>query len=110
MDQDLRRSEAWLGNHQCLVGVIRAVVAGPPPQAHRCGRGWEEHLARPGRGAGGRVVHQPPQGVDESCTYWGGGSASVESSVLWMWGGGGFVASCVVREVHTIVPYLRVEK
>ncbi len=40
-DQYLRLSEAWLGNRRCFVGVIRAVVAGPPPQAHRCswGRG-----------------------------------------------------------------------
>ncbi len=52
-DQDLSKSEAWLGNHQCLAGMIRAVVAGPPPQAHRCGRGGGEHLARPQRGAGG---------------------------------------------------------
>jgi hypothetical protein len=35
----VRRSEAWLGNRQRLAGVIRAVVAGPPPQAHRRGRG-----------------------------------------------------------------------
>ncbi len=55
-DQDLRRSEAWLGKHRCLAGVIRAVVAGPPPKAHRCGRGRREHLARPWRGAGGCVV------------------------------------------------------
>jgi hypothetical protein len=68
-DQDLRRLEAWLGNHRRLAGVIRAVIAGPPPQAHCHGRGWGEHLARPRRGAMGRVVHQPPQGVNESCTY-----------------------------------------
>jgi hypothetical protein len=54
-DQDLRRLEAWLGNHRRLAGVIRAVVAGPPPQAHRRGRGRGEYLARPWRGAGGRV-------------------------------------------------------
>ena len=51
-DQDLRRSEAWLGKRRCLAGVIRAVVAGPPPQAYRRGRGCGEHLARPRRGAG----------------------------------------------------------
>jgi hypothetical protein len=33
-DQDLHRSEASLGKHRCLADVIRAVVAGPPPQAH----------------------------------------------------------------------------
>jgi hypothetical protein len=67
-DQDLRRSEEWLGNHRCLTGVIRAVVASPLPQAHHCGRGWGEHLARPWRGAGGRVLCRPPRGVDESHT------------------------------------------
>jgi hypothetical protein len=36
--------------------VIRAVFADPPPQAHRHGHGWGEHLARPRHGAGGRVV------------------------------------------------------
>jgi hypothetical protein len=56
MDQDLHRSEAWLDKRRCLMGVIRAVVAGPPPQAYRRGRGQGEHLARPLRGAGGRVV------------------------------------------------------
>ncbi len=45
-DQDLRRSEAWLGKRRRLAGVIRAVVAGPPPKAHRRGRGRGEHLAR----------------------------------------------------------------
>ncbi len=55
-DQDLRRSEAWLGNCRRLAGMIRAVVAGPLPKAHRRGHGWREHLARPWRGAGGRVV------------------------------------------------------
>jgi hypothetical protein len=55
-DQDVRRSEAWLGKRRRLAGVIRAVVAGPPPKAHRRGRGRGEHLARPWRGAGGRVV------------------------------------------------------
>jgi hypothetical protein len=40
MDQDLRRSEAWLGNRWHLAGMIRAVVAGPLPQAHCCGCGW----------------------------------------------------------------------
>ncbi len=39
MDQDLRRSEAWLGNRRRLTGAIRAVVAGLLPQAHRRGRG-----------------------------------------------------------------------
>ncbi len=40
-DQDLRQSEAWLDKRQHLAGVIKAVVAGPPPQAHcqGCGRG-----------------------------------------------------------------------
>ncbi len=38
-DQDLRRSEAWLGKRRRLAGVIRAVVPSPPPQAHRRGRG-----------------------------------------------------------------------
>jgi hypothetical protein len=38
MDQDLRRSEAWLGNRRRLAGVIRAVVAGLPPQAQCRGR------------------------------------------------------------------------
>jgi hypothetical protein len=56
MEQDLRWSEAWLGKCQHLSGVIRAVVAGQPPQAHCRGRGWGEHLAKPQRGAGRRVV------------------------------------------------------
>ncbi len=55
-DQDLRRSEAWLGKRRRPAGVIRAVVAGPLPKAHRRDRGRREHLARPWRGAGGRVV------------------------------------------------------
>jgi hypothetical protein len=55
MDQDLRWSEAWLGKCQRLASVIR-VVAGLPPQAHRCSRGWGGHLARPWHGAGGGVV------------------------------------------------------
>ncbi len=55
-DQDLPQSEAWLGKHQHLAGVIRAVVAGPLRQAHCCSRGRGEHLARPWRGAGGHVV------------------------------------------------------
>ncbi len=38
-DQDLHRSEVWLSNHRRLAGMIRAVVAGPPPQAHRRGSG-----------------------------------------------------------------------
>ncbi len=54
-DQHLRRSEAWLGKRRRLAGVIRAVVAGPPPKTHRRGRGRREHLARPWRGAGGRI-------------------------------------------------------
>jgi hypothetical protein len=54
-DQDLLRSEAWLGKRQRLVGVIRAVVTSPPPQAHCCSCGRGEHLPRPPRGAGGRV-------------------------------------------------------
>ncbi len=57
-DQHLCWSEAWLSNCRRLVGVIRAVIAGLPPQAHCCGCGWGEHLARPPRGAGGRVVRQ----------------------------------------------------
>jgi hypothetical protein len=55
-DQDLRRSEAWLSKRWRLAGVIRAVVAVPLPKAHCCGRGQGEHLARPWRGAGGRMV------------------------------------------------------
>ncbi len=55
-DQDLRQSEAWLGECRRLAGVIRAVIAGLPPKAHRRGRGRGEHLSRPWRGAGGRVV------------------------------------------------------
>jgi hypothetical protein len=55
-DQDLRRSEAWLGKHRHLAGMIRAVVAGLPPKDHRHSRGRGEHLSRPWRGAGGRVV------------------------------------------------------
>jgi hypothetical protein len=46
-DQDLRRSETWLGKRRQLAGMIRAVVAGPLPKAHHCGRGWGEHVARP---------------------------------------------------------------
>jgi hypothetical protein len=56
MDQDLRRSEAWLGKRRRLAGMIRAVVAGPPAKAHLHGRGRGEHLTRPWRGAGGHVV------------------------------------------------------
>ncbi len=52
-DQDLRRSETWLVKRRRLAGVIRAVIVGPPPKAHRRGRGRGEHLARPWRGAGG---------------------------------------------------------
>ena len=66
-DQDLRRSEAWLGKRRRLAGVIRVVVAGLLPKAHRCGRGWGEHLARPWREAGGRMVGwmmgTPPPGA-----------------------------------------------
>ncbi len=40
MDQDLRRSEVWLSNRRRLASTIRAVIAGPLPQAHCCGRGW----------------------------------------------------------------------
>jgi hypothetical protein len=47
----VRRSEAWLGNRRRLAGVIRSVVTGPPPQAHRRGRGRGGHLARLRRGA-----------------------------------------------------------
>jgi hypothetical protein len=50
-DQDLRRSKAWLGNRQHLVGVIRAVVTGPPPQVHCRGCSLGEHLAGPLHGA-----------------------------------------------------------
>jgi hypothetical protein len=67
-DQNLHRSEAWLGNIRHLAGMIRAVVAGPPPQAHHCGCGQGEHLARPWCGAGGCVVQQLHRGVDESRT------------------------------------------
>jgi hypothetical protein len=66
-DQDLRRSEAWLGNHRRLAGVIRAVVASPPLQGHPRGRGRGGHLARPRRGAEGRMVQRPPRGV--GCVY-----------------------------------------
>jgi hypothetical protein len=55
-DQDLHRSEAWLGKCRRLAGVIRAVVAGLQLKAHRRGHGWGEHLARPWHGSGGRVV------------------------------------------------------
>ncbi len=55
-DQDLHRSKAWLGKRRRLTGVIRAVVAGLPPQAHRRGHGRGEHLARPRPGAGRRMV------------------------------------------------------
>jgi hypothetical protein len=73
MEQDLHQSEAWLGNHQCLAGVIRAVVAGPPPQAHRRGCGWGGHLARPRRGAGGHVVQRPLVGSVVCAVVVGGG-------------------------------------
>ena len=54
-DQDLRWSEAWLGNCRRLARMIMAVIAGLLPQAHHChGRG--EHLARPRHAAGGRMV------------------------------------------------------
>jgi hypothetical protein len=55
-DQDLHRSEAWLGKQRSLTGVIRAVIAGPPPKAHRRGQGQGDHLARPWHGAGGHMV------------------------------------------------------
>ncbi len=55
-DQDLRRSEAWLGKCRRLASMIKAVIAGPPSKAHCHGRGRGEHLARPWRGAGGWVV------------------------------------------------------
>ncbi len=55
-DQDLCQSEAWLGKCRHLAGVIGAVIAGLPPKAHHRGRGRGEHLSRPWRGAGGRVV------------------------------------------------------
>jgi hypothetical protein len=55
-DQDLRQLVVWLGNCRCLVGMIRAVIAGLPPQAHRWGCGQGGHLARPQCGAGGRMV------------------------------------------------------
>ncbi len=69
-DQDLRRSEAWLGNRRRLAGVIRAAVAGPLPQAHRRGRDRGEHLARPRHGAGGRVVQRPPGVGSCGCGRW----------------------------------------
>ncbi len=59
-DQDLRQSEAWLGNHQRLAGAIRAAVARPPPQVHRHSRGRGRHLARPQCGTSWRMVQQPP--------------------------------------------------
>ncbi len=72
-DQDLRWSEAWLCNHQHLTGVIRAVVTGPPPQAHRCGHGQGEHLPRPWRGARGRMVQRPLEGSVVCAVGVGGG-------------------------------------
>jgi hypothetical protein len=66
-DQDLHRSEAWLGNHRHLMGIIRAVVAGPLPQAHHCSYGRGGHLARPWRGARGGMVQRPSRGV--GCVY-----------------------------------------
>ncbi len=50
MDQDMHRSEAWLGNSWRLAGVIRAAIAGLLPKAHHCGRGWGEHLILLGHG------------------------------------------------------------
>jgi hypothetical protein len=54
-NQDMHKPEAWLGNRRRLAGVIRAVVSDLPPQAQRCGCGRGGHLARPRRGAGGRM-------------------------------------------------------
>jgi hypothetical protein len=72
-DQDLRRSEAWLGNRWRLAGMTRAIIAGPLPQVHHCGRGQRDHLSRLPHGAGGHVVRQLPQGRDESrTTNWSG--------------------------------------
>ncbi len=69
-DHNLRWSEAWLGNRRHLPGVIRAVVAGPLPQAHCCGHGRGGHLARPRRGAGGCMVKQPLGCVSCCCGRW----------------------------------------
>jgi hypothetical protein len=57
-DQDLRWSEAYLGDRRRLAGVIKAVFAGPPPQAHRRGRGWEEHFAKPRCGTWESMLHE----------------------------------------------------
>jgi hypothetical protein len=74
-DQDLHRSEAWLGNRRCLAVMIRAVVAGPLPQAQRPGCRQGGHIARPRHGAGGRMVQRPSQGVGCcGCGQW-----------LWLW-------------------------
>jgi hypothetical protein len=43
-----------------IEGVIRAVIASPPPQAHRRGPGRGEHLARPQCGAWHRGVRFTP--------------------------------------------------
>ncbi len=71
-DQDMRRLEAWLGNRRRLAGVIRAVVAGPPPQAQRCSRGRGGHLARPQRGAGGVLKGSVAVVVGSGCGCGGG--------------------------------------
>ncbi len=81
-DQDLRRSEAWLGNRRRLAGVIRAVVAGPPPQAHRRSRGRGGHLARPRRGAWGRMVQRPSRGV--GCCGCGGCGGRLSREVWYL--------------------------
>ncbi len=73
MDQDLRWSEAWLGNRRRLAVVIKAVVAGPPPQAQRCGRDRGEHLDRPWCGAGGCMVQRPLKGLVVCVVVVGGG-------------------------------------
>jgi hypothetical protein len=98
-DQDLRQSEAWLRQRRRLAGVIRAVFASPPPQAHRHGRGLGEHLARPRRGAGGRFLCRPPQGVDESRTNnWPGCG-------LWRVGGAGDCARITVIKKWIFIIY-----
>jgi hypothetical protein len=72
-DQDLRWSEAWLSNRWRLAGMIKAVIAGPPLQAHHRGRARGEHLARPRRGAGGRVVQRPLEELVVCAVVVGGG-------------------------------------
>jgi hypothetical protein len=50
-DQDLRRSEEWLGNRRPLAGMMAGLLS----PARRRGRGRGEHLTRPRRGAQGHA-------------------------------------------------------